>query len=96
MYLGKIVELGKVDDIFQNPLHPYTEALLSAAPAFTLKEKAAKKRIILKGDIPSPIDPPSGCYFSTRCPYARKECYEQYPAYRESESEHFVACHRHT
>jgi peptide/nickel transport system ATP-binding protein/oligopeptide transport system ATP-binding protein len=94
MYLGRIVEMGSVEDIFHHPRHPYTEALLSAVPAFTAEEKAAKKRIILEGDIPSPADPPQGCYFSTRCPYADEHCRKFYPEYREIAPEHLVACHK--
>ncbi|MDR1057985.1 MAG: ATP-binding cassette domain-containing protein, partial [Treponema sp.] len=94
MYLGRIVEMGSVEDIFHHPRHPYTEALLSAVPAFTAEEKAAKKRIILEGDIPSPADPPQGCYFSTRCPYADEQCRKFYPEYREIAPEHLAACHK--
>jgi peptide/nickel transport system ATP-binding protein/oligopeptide transport system ATP-binding protein len=94
MYLGRIVEMGSVEDVFHHPRHPYTEALLSAVPAFTAEEKAAKKRIILEGDIPSPADPPQGCYFSTRCPYADEHCRKFYPEYREIAPEHLVACHK--
>jgi peptide/nickel transport system ATP-binding protein/oligopeptide transport system ATP-binding protein len=94
MYLGRIVEFGGAEDIFNHPRHPYTEALLSAAPAFTAEEKAAKKRIILSGDLPSPADPPQGCYFSTRCPYAEDLCKRAYPEYHNISSGHAVACYR--
>jgi peptide/nickel transport system ATP-binding protein/oligopeptide transport system ATP-binding protein len=94
MYLGRIVEIGGVEEIFHRPRHPYTEALLSAAPVFTAEEKAAKKRIILEGDIPSPADPPHGCYFSTRCPYADEMCKNSYPDYYDAGQKHFVACHK--
>ncbi|MDR2758586.1 MAG: ATP-binding cassette domain-containing protein [Spirochaetaceae bacterium] len=94
MYLGRIVELGRTEDIFNYPRHPYTEALLSAAPAFTAEEKAVKKRIILAGDIPSPENPPQGCYFSTRCPYTEEICKKEYPEYRMIGPGHAVACYR--
>ncbi|HBD64449.1 MAG TPA: peptide ABC transporter substrate-binding protein [Clostridiales bacterium] len=94
MYIGQIVEKGPKKQIFNNPLHPYTEALLSAVPSFDLSLKATKKRIILKGDIPSPAKPPSGCRFHTRCPYAHDVCKTDVPEYREVESEHFAMCHK--
>jgi peptide/nickel transport system ATP-binding protein/oligopeptide transport system ATP-binding protein len=94
MYLGRVVEQGSTEDVFHHPRHPYTEALLSAAPAFTAEEKAAKKRIILEGDLPSPVNPPPGCYFSTRCPYAEEICRKEYPGYQEIAPGHFAACHR--
>ncbi len=93
MYLGQMVEMGTKKEIFENPLHPYTVALLSAAPSFDPAAKANKKRIILEGDIPSPANPPSGCRFHTRCPYARQICKEKAPEYREVEPGHFVQCH---
>lgn len=76
MYLGQIVEMGTKEQIFDRPSHPYTKALLSATPAFTKKEKADKKRILLEGDLPTPYNPPSGCRFAGRCPYAREKCKE--------------------
>jgi peptide/nickel transport system ATP-binding protein/oligopeptide transport system ATP-binding protein len=94
MYLGRIVEQGSTEEVFHHPRHPYTEALLSAAPAFTAEEKAAKRRIILEGDLPSPMNPPNGCYFSTRCPYAEDICRNEYPGYVETSPDHVVACHR--
>jgi peptide/nickel transport system ATP-binding protein/oligopeptide transport system ATP-binding protein len=94
MYLGRIVELGGTEEIFNHPRHPYTEALLSAAPAFTAEEKAAKKRIILSGELPSPLNPPQGCYFSTRCPYAEELCRRAYPEYRVAGPGHAAACYR--
>jgi oligopeptide/dipeptide ABC transporter ATP-binding protein len=91
MYLGNIVEKASTEDLFSHPLHPYTQALLSAIP--TTGAKTKKERIILKGDIPSPINPPSGCKFRTRCPYAMDVCKEVDPAYRDMGNGHQVACH---
>ncbi|WP_042348153.1 ABC transporter ATP-binding protein [Bacillus massiliigorillae] len=91
MYLGTIVEEGMTDDLFARPLHPYTKALFSAVPDFL--KKSLKERVILKGEIPSPLNPPSGCLFHTRCPYATERCRNEIPVMREVESEHSVACH---
>jgi peptide/nickel transport system ATP-binding protein len=91
MYLGKIVELGHRRQIFADPKHPYTEALLSAVPV--PEPGAARKRIILKGDIPSPIHLPQGCRFHTRCPYAFERCRTEEPALREVAIGHLAACH---
>lgn len=92
MYLGSMVELADKDELFDNPLHPYTKALLSAIP---IPDPTIKRdRIILTGDIPSPANPPKGCKFHTRCPYATDKCKEEAPEYREIKEGHFVACHR--
>ena len=90
MYLGNMVELGTAEEIYKNPLHPYTKALLSAIPT---TDEVQPKRIILKGDIPSNIFPPSGCKFRTRCPLATEKCAKEVPAYEEVTKGHFVACH---
>ena len=90
MYLGKVVEVGTKDDIFKNPKHPYTQALLSAIP---LVGKKKTERIILEGDIPSPVNPPSGCRFHTRCPYATERCTTEVPEMVDLGGEHRAACH---
>ena len=92
MYLGRMVEFGKTEDLFAKPLHPYTEALLSAVPV--ADPTVHIERIPLKGEIPNPANPPSGCYFHTRCQYCTQKCMEQAPEYVELEPNHFVACHR--
>lgn len=92
MYLGQIVELAPKDELFDNPFHQYTKALLSAIPVPDPKLK--RNRIILKGDLPSPVDQPKGCKFNTRCPYAEDICKKQAPIYKEIKKEHFVACHK--
>jgi oligopeptide transport system ATP-binding protein len=94
MYLGKIVELASDTDLYNNPQHPYTEALLSAVPI--PDPTAQKKRIILEGDVPSPINPPSGCHFHTRCPYKEKICEEVEPEFKHIGGGHWVACHLRT
>lgn len=91
MYLGKIVEIGKKDDIFAHPHHPYTKALLSAIPVIG-KKRERRERILLEGDIPSPVNPPQGCRFHTRCPYATEKCMMD-PPLVDLGNEHFVACH---
>lgn len=88
MYLGEIVEIAPVEELFSNPKHPYTQALLSSMPNLDKKE-----RIILKGDVPSPVNPPSGCKFHTRCPYAMEVCMETCPQTVKINDEHFAACH---
>jgi oligopeptide/dipeptide ABC transporter ATP-binding protein len=91
MYLGNMMELAPAKPMYVNPLHPYTQALLSAVPI--PDPKAVKNRILLEGDVPSPINPPSGCRFYTRCRYATDRCKLEVPVLQEVEPEHFVACH---
>lgn len=91
MYLGVMVELGSAAEIYQKPLHPYTEALFSAIPVPNPELK--RSRIVLQGDLPSPVHPPSGCRFHTRCPIAQDRCRTEVPAWKESVPGHFVACH---
>jgi len=93
MYLGRFVELGPTEDVSGRPLHPYTRALLSAEPLPLPSSMRSDHRIILQGEIPSPIDPPSGCRFRTRCGYAQAVCAEQAPGWRELAADHWVACH---
>ncbi|GAA0356248.1 peptide/nickel transport system ATP-binding protein/oligopeptide transport system ATP-binding protein [Bacillus horti] len=91
MYLGHIIEEAKTDDLYKDPLHPYTKALISAVPIADPKQK--RERIALKGEIPSPINPPSGCVFHTRCPYVMERCKTDIPALETKENGHRVACH---
>lgn len=93
MYLGNMVELTESDSLYENPLHPYTQALLSAIPIPDPDIEEARERIILQGELPSPIDPPSGCVFRTRCPLAMDICSKEKPIWQEVDKDHFVACH---
>lgn len=93
MYLGHMVELTTSDQLYEEPLHPYTQALLSAIPIPDPDVEEARQRILLQGELPSPINPPSGCVFRTRCPYAMDVCAEAKPEWKEQKPGHFVACH---
>ena len=93
MYLGKMVELADADEIYSHPLHPYSKALMSAVPVPDPNTARANQRIALQGDIPSPLNAPSGCPFRTRCPYATEACAAEMPAFKEVSKGHFVACH---
>lgn len=93
MYLGKLVELAESHEIIAHSVHPYTRSLISAIPVADPVQARGTKRIILQGDVPSPLNPPSGCRFRTRCPYADERCASEEPAFREVSSGHFTACH---
>ena len=93
MYLGNIVELAEVDDLYDNPKHPYTQALNSAVPLPDPVAESTRQRVILEGDIPSPANPPPGCVFSTRCPVAVDRCFTDVPEWRNTGNGHWVACH---
>lgn len=93
MYLGRIVEMGTKDEVFKNPQHPYTKALMSSVPIADPKLKNKKQRIILTGDVPSPKNPPIGCHFHTRCPFKTENCENNYPDLRNVGNSHEVACH---
>lgn len=93
MYLGHIVELTASNQLYKKPLHPYTQALLSAIPIPDPDIEDKRERIILEGELPSPMDPPSGCVFRTRCPHAMEVCAQQKPVWQEIDTDHFVACH---
>jgi len=94
MYLGKLMELSDRNELYENPLHPYTKALLSAVPIPDPEVEAQRERMILVGDVPSPLRPPPGCVFNTRCPIAIEECQVHIPEWREVSHGHWVACHR--
>ena len=94
LYLGKVMELTASDELYNNPLHPYTRALISAAPIPNPTVDRARERIILNGEIPSPINPPKGCNFCTRCPEAEPRCFEEQPPCVDVGNGHFCACHK--
>jgi oligopeptide transport system ATP-binding protein len=94
MYLGVIVELAERNELYENPQHPYTQSLLSAVPIPDPRAARQRHRIVLEGDVPSPINPPSGCRFHTRCPMASERCSDERPTWRDVGGQHWVACHR--
>ena len=93
MYLGNMVELSGSSDLYRKPLHPYTQALLSAVPIADPKASRERKKIMLTGDVPSPVNPPAGCRFSGRCKYCMSQCFDLKPELKEVEAGHYVACH---
>ena len=93
MYLGNLVEVTGSGELYENPLHPYTQALLSAIPMADPRKAAKRERIKLEGELPSPMDVPKGCHFAPRCPYAKDRCKEECPRLAEIEKGHYVACH---
>ena len=93
MYLGKMVELADSNELYANPQHPYTKALLSSIPIPDPDESDKKNRMVLEGETPSPIDPPPGCRFKQRCKYAMPVCAERDPIFKDLGNKHFVACH---
>src|SRR5699024_4773616 len=93
MYLGKMMELADKETLFNEPLHPYTQALMSAVPVLKKKGTVSRERIVLEGDMPSPSNPPKGCVFHTRCPAAMDICKEKAPQFKEIKEDHFIACH---
>lgn len=93
MYLGSMVELGESYELNRNPIHPYTKTLLSAVPVPDPDLTRSRQRIILEGDVPSPMNPPTGCRFHTRCPYAKPICKEEIPVFKEYDTDHWAACH---
>ena len=95
MYLGNMAEIATSDELYENPLHPYTQVLLSAVPVPDPMLERTRERIEVKGELPSPIDPPSGCVFRTRCPFATEICGQVKPVFQEREPNHWVACHMH-
>jgi oligopeptide transport system ATP-binding protein len=95
MYLGKIMELADRDELYRNPMHPYSQALLSAVPIPDPVIEEKRQRIILEGDVPSPVNPPKGCNFSTRCPKVLDMCREQEPEFRDYGGGHWAACWLH-
>ncbi|MFZ0566078.1 MAG: oligopeptide/dipeptide ABC transporter ATP-binding protein [Chlamydiales bacterium] len=93
MYLGKLMELAPSESLYKNPMHPYTQALLSAIRIPDPEAEKHKSRIVLKGEVPNPLNPPTGCLFSTRCPFATQKCKQEAPPWQEIKPDHFAACH---